>query len=96
MEVEWRRFLWSRDGSRWCLDGDIGDLIEDGRILVADHLLVDDDVLPLLVVDDWRGGGRRVDSEARTKDDFVSKFIEGDALVWIGLEDSTQDGVEFV
>lgn len=29
-------------------------------------------------------------------DDCISEFREGDSLAWVGFEDTTEDGVEFV
>jgi len=53
IEVERRWSLGCRNGSRGCVDRDIG-LLEDWGVGIFEHLLVDDDVLPFLVVEDGR------------------------------------------
>lgn len=51
IEIEWRWSLGSRDGGGWCIDRHVC-LFEHGRVCVFEDLLVDNDVLPFLVVDD--------------------------------------------
>src|SRR5579859_194128 len=54
IEVERGGSLWRGDGSERRIDRDIGRGLLEGRgVLIAGHLLVNDDVLPFLVVDDW-------------------------------------------
>lgn len=52
VEVERRWFLWCGDGSERRVNRDIGRDILVGRgVLIATDLLVDNDVLPFLVID---------------------------------------------
>jgi hypothetical protein len=59
-------------------------------------LLVDNDILPISIIDDrgWRRG--RIDGEARTEDDLLTQLGKGDSLVWVRFENSAEDGIEFV
>ena len=95
IEVERWWSLGCRDGSGWCVDGHVG-LFKHGRVWVFEDLLIDDDVLPFLVVDDGGRCGRGVDGETGAVNDCLSEFGECDSLTWVGFEDSTEDGVEFV
>lgn len=53
IEIEWWWSLGCRDGGGWCIDRHVG-LFEHGRVWAVEDVLVDNDVLPFLVVDDRR------------------------------------------
>jgi hypothetical protein len=97
MEVEWRWSLRGGDGGGWGFDGDvIADFLE-GLIGVADHrLLGEGSAGPLVGFHDrgWGGGG--VQGESSAEDDGPSELLEGNALARAGVEDLSEDCVEFV